>query len=214
MRSNEVVDDTCRVCKASEQESVKHLISNCNEFARSLYITRHDNALKCFVWPMLHMFGLVEKCPIWYASDKVKPYYKNEKIEFWWDVPEYTGRDEESVHPPRPDGKLKMNVGKKIYLLEMTVPWTGNRTDKYMFKSDKYKRIQENLKFENPEFTVDQITLVIDVFGGYDETLADNVKKVFQCEKEVNSVIRNMQKSIISSCANLSRVFKIRSKLE
>ena len=199
------------MCKESDQESVKHLVSNCSKFAPNLYISRHDNALKCFVWPMLHMFSLVEKCPIWQALDIVEQYYKNDNVEFWWDVPEYTGRDTESIHPPRPDGKLKINAEKKIYLLEMTVPWTGNRNDKYMFKSEKYKHIQQNLKLENPEFTIDQITLVMDVFGGYDKSVVNNIKKVFKSKKEVDLVIHNMQKSVISSCANLSRTFKIRT---
>ena len=60
--TNEVIKDTwCRMCKKCDVESVKHLISNCDAFARSLYISRHNNALKCFIWPMLHLFGLVKK---------------------------------------------------------------------------------------------------------------------------------------------------------
>ena len=58
-RTNEVVTDvSCRLC-GKDQESVKHVISNCNTFAKSLYISRHDNALKCFVWPLLNKFGLI-----------------------------------------------------------------------------------------------------------------------------------------------------------
>ena len=214
-RSNEVIEDTkCRVCRVSEQESVKHLISNCSELASSLYITRHNNALKCFVWPMLHKFGLIEKCPVWHSPDKVKPYYGKDGIEFWWDVPEYTGRDDENIHPPRPDGKLKIDTTdlKAIYLIEMTVPWMGNRQEKYEFKSNKYMNIQHSLQFENPGFTIDQITLVIDVFGGHDKNLNDNIGKIMNTKKEIDSVVRNMQKSVVSSCANLSRTFKIRSK--
>ena len=214
-RSNEVITDTkCRMCRTSDQESVKHLISNCNEFASSLYMTRHNNALKCFVWPMLHMYGLVEKCPTWYAPDEVKPHYSNETVEFWWDVPEYTGRDTESIHPPRPDGKLKINTNdeRRIFLIEMTVPWTGNRREKFEYKHNKYMNIQHSIQFENPGYEVDQITLVMDVFGGYGMDLTDNIKKVIKTKKLINSVLRNMQKSIISSCATLSRTFKIRSK--
>ena len=93
----------------------------------------------------------------------------------------------------------------------MTVPWTENRSEKYVLKSEKYKNILQNLQFENREFTIDQITLVMDVFGGYDKNLVDNIKKVFKTKKEVDFVLYNMQKSVISSCANLSRTFKIRS---
>ena len=192
---------------------MKHLISNCSVLAETLYITRHDNALKCFVWPLLHKLKLSEKCPGWYANDKVAPRYGNENAQFLWDIPEYTGRDEESEHPPRPDGKLiiNMDTDKRVYLIEMTVPWTENRDEKYVFKTEKYERILQALKLEYPNHLVDQITIVMDVFGGYSKNLVENIGKVFTEREDIRSIIKNMRKSIISSTVNLSRTFKIRS---
>ena len=212
-RSNETIEDLqCRICKKSD-ESVKHLISNCSGFAGSIYMTRHDNALKCFVWPLLHKLKLVEKCPGWYANDKVAPYYENKDAQFWWDVPEYTGRDEESERPPRPDGKLIINreTDKRVYLIEMTVPWISNRDEKYTYKMNKYERILNALNLEYRDYEVDQITIVMDVFGGYSGNLVDNIKKVFNDRSDIQSIINNMRKSIISNAVNLSRTFKIRS---
>ena len=214
-RSNEVIDDTtCRMCNKFPQESVKHLMSNCEEFVKGIYKRRHDNALKCFVWALLHQFGLIKKQPSWYAQDKVKPYYENKEIKFWWDCPEYTGRDDEVEDPLRPDGKLiiQRNDEKKIYLIEMTVPWIGIRDEKYAFKTTKYVYQQQNLKLEYPGFEVSQITLAIDVFGGYSNNLEENIRKVIQKKEIVRDVIKNMQKVIISSLANLARAFKIRCK--
>ena len=213
IRSKEPVEDTkCRICRTSPQESVKHLISNCSSFAKQVYITRHDNALKCFVWPVLKMLKLTEKCPVWYANDKLQPHYQNEHAEFWWDIPEYTGRDEESENPVRPDGKLLLKESKEIYLIEMTVPWIENRDEKLRYKEGKYEDVQASLRYEYPGFAVDQITLVIDVFGGYGRDLMDNIGKVVKTKREVEVIVNNMQKSVISSCANLSRTFKLRSK--
>ena len=213
IRQNEVIKDTrCRICNIYQQESVKHLLSNCNEFAKNLYMTRHNNALACFVWPLLKLLKLVEKCPVWYSNDKVAVYYKNEQAELWWDVPEYTGRDAEAAHPPRPDGKVKLEQSKEIYLLEMTVPWMENREEKLGHKQNKYNNILANLRFENPGYKVDQITLVMDCFGGYGKDLSENISKVIPSKKDVEMIITNMQKTIVSSCANLSRTFKIRTK--
>ena len=212
-RSNEVIEDIrCRLC-GEHQESVKHIISNCGTLAKSLYISRHDNALKCFVWPLLNMFGLIDKLPCWYATDKVKPYYCKEKVYFWWDIPEYTGRDDESEHPPRPDGKFMFENDneRKLFLIEMTVPWISNRRDKFEYKAQKYLNIQQNLKFEYPNYDIDQITLVMDVFGGYGQDLLDNIGKVISNKSTVATIVKNMQKSIVSNAANLSRTFKIRS---
>ena len=197
-RSNEIIEDmSCRICRTSQTESVKHLLSNCGEFAKGLYKTRHDNALKCFVWPLLYEFNVIDKLPTWFSDDKVKPFCEGESFKFWWDCPEYTGRDNEAEHPPRPDGKIIINNGneKKIFLIEMTVPWINNRQEKFLYKSNKYIYILQNLKFENPEYEVGQITLVMDVFGGYGKDLGENIGKVLGKEEREN-VIKNMQKSL------------------
>ena len=146
-------------------------------------------------------------------SNRVKPYYAKDNIQFWWDCPEYTGRDDESSRPARPDCKLMFEMGGKckIYLIEMTVPWISNRKEKLIYKQGKYQRIQENLKFEHRNFEVDQITLVMDVFGGYGIDLETNIGKVIKEKETIVSIIKNMQKSVISSAANLSRAFKIRT---
>ena len=163
---------------------------------------------------MLKTFGLIEKVPCWYANDEVKPHYSKDNVDFWWNVPEYTGRDTESIHPPRPDGKLVYTNAseKKIFLVEMTVPWTSNRKEKYGYKVGKYVDIQQSLKLEYPDYQVDQITLVMDVFGGYGRDLVDNIRKVVTDSSTIQSIITNMQKSVIASVANMSRTFKIRCK--
>ena len=167
-----------------------------------------------FELSLLQFYGLIEKCPSWFAQDKVAPYYENVATQFWWDIPEYSGRENEHERPFRPDGKLKIDNGtdKCIFLLEMTVPWTENRNEKYRYKQEKYKNIIVNLKFENPDFNVDQITLVMDVFGGYGNDLVENIGKIFKRKEEVGNIIKNMQKSVIASATTLSRTFKIRSK--
>ena len=100
---------------------------------------------------------------------------------------------------------------KKIFLVEMTVPWINNRDIKYELKHSKYRDIQVNLKLEFPDFKIDQITLVIDVFGGHSQHLYNNIRKVIDEKKEAESIIRNMQKTVIKSEANLVRVFKLKT---
>ena len=123
---------------------------------------------------------------MWYAPNNVKPYYENEILKLWWDCPEYTGHDNEVPHPLRPDGKIIINDGnaKKIFLLEMTVPWTENREEKYLYKCKKYNNILQNLKFEYPDYEVDQITTVMDVFGGYGKDLTKNLKKNYKTKRD------------------------------
>ena len=215
IRTQEIINDTtCRMCHQFPQESVKHLLSNCGEFVKGIYKRRHDSVLKCFVWALLYQFKLIEKQPTWYAPDNIKPYYQNENVKFWWDCPEYSGYDNEVDNPVRPDGKVQIESegAKNIFLIEMTVPWTEIREDRYDFKTKKYENVMQNLKIEYPDFQIGQITLAIDVFGGYSKTLENNFSKVISNNKTVKNIIKDMQKAVISSLANLSRTFKIRCK--
>ena len=209
-----ITDIKCRICD-SREESVKHLLSNCSILVMSTYKARHDNALKCFIFPMLHDFGLIKKIPPWYSNKKVDPYMENEYTKFWWDIPEYNGKEnEDDSRTLRPDGKIMVNRNgdKYIMIIEITIPWMENREEKYKYKQDKYKDILSNIKLENPGYTVDQVTLVMDVFGGYGPDLRENIGKILKCRSTQDDVIKNMQKCVISSLCNISRVFKIRTK--
>ena len=210
IRSNEVLADTlCRLCR-KRQESVKHLMNNCEILAKFTYTTRHNNALKCFVFPLLEHFGLIDKIPPWWSKVGVKPHYFNEKAKFWWDIPEYLGTEnEDETKTPRPDGKIQIIEDKKIFLIEITIPWLTNRTEKFLLKETKYNSIKQQLKFDNPQYDIDQVTLVMDSFGGFDRNLRENIEKVLSDKSAVQKVITNMQKSVISSASHLSRRCKI-----
>ena len=84
-----------------------------------------------------------------------------------------------------------------------------NRNEKLIYKENKYRDILQNLKLENPGSKVDQITLVIDVFGGYGADLRKNIKKVITDRKTQDTVIKNMQKCVLSSLSNISGRFKV-----
>ncbi len=161
---------------------------------------------------MLNKYGLSKTTPCWYSVEKVKPSYENEQYSVFWDVPEYTGRDEESEETlARPDGKVISKVDKKIFLIEMTVPWIDNREIKYELKVNKYKTIQTNLRLDYPDYEVDQVTLVMDVLGGHSKHLVDNIKKIIDDNSEVRNIVRDMHKSVITSAAHLVRTFKLRT---
>ena len=204
------LDTRCRLCK-NGQESVKHLLSNCNELAKHVYLQRHNKAINCFVNTLLKSCGFINEIPPWFSNINIKPQYENEHYLINYDVPEYSGRDGESIRDAaRPDGKLVMKKEKKIYLIEQTVPWITNRDNKFEFKEKKYQEVQTFIRLEYPGYTVDQITLVMDVFGGYSKNLITNIEKVLSKE-ETKCVVNNMQKSVIASEAHLCRVFKMRT---
>ena len=80
---------------------------------------------------------------------------------------------------------------------------------KVLHKENKYNSIKQQIKFENPEYEVGQVTLVMDSFGGFYHNLRKNIEKVLSDKLLVQKIITNMQKSIISSAAHLARRCKI-----
>ena len=166
-----------------------------------------------FFFEVLAKLQLIEVVPGWSSPDKVKPEYSNERYELYWDIPEYSGKYKETIEDSaRPDGKIVMHQEKKIFLIKQTVPWHETRDERYEYKKKKYVEVQTYLKLEFPDYDIDQVTLVMDVFGGFSKNLIENILKVFEKKEDANRIIKNMQKSIISSEAHLTRVFKMRTK--
>ena len=106
-----------------------------------------------------------------------------------------------------------LKAEKKIFLIEITISWIDNREERYKEKVEKYMAIRRNLEREEPDFTVDQITLVMDSLGGYSKHLRDNIGKVFGERKVVDRVIRKMQKSVLNNSVHVSRCFKLEGNL-
>ena len=70
----------------------------------------------------------------------------------------------------------------------MSVPWAQNRKAKFLSKAVKYTQILHVLKHEYPTGNIDQITNIIDVFGGYGQHLHDRIGKILTRKSEMNLV--------------------------
>ena len=166
----------CRMCNTNEVESIRHLLSSCQTFAKTLYKRRHDKVLQHIVFNYLVKKRIIEKCPPWYSKVEIKKHYKSEDTEVFWDIPEYSGNVEDDEEKAlRPDGKIIMTNEKLIYILEQSVPWLMNREVKLAEKEDKYKNIIRNTKLAYPGYTVKQLTFVIDCLGGYSSSLKESL---------------------------------------
>ena len=98
---------------------------------------------------------MINKVPAWYTKICIEPMYQSEDLKVYWDIPEYSGMEDESVGEPlRPDGKIVDKKEKKILVLEMSVPWIENRKSKLEEKNAKYTDIVQYLKVDNPGYTV------------------------------------------------------------
>ena len=136
--------------------------------------------------------------------------YSNSNVEIYWDIPEYSGDEEELPHGPlRPDGKIVNITAKAILVLEMSIPWIENRLSKLLEKERKYETIVNNLRIENPGYNVKQLTFIMDCMGGYSQDLVDNLIQLDFTRKEVESLITGMQRIVVTEANSVINNFKM-----
>jgi hypothetical protein len=201
----------CRSCHKGD-ETVKHLLSNCEPLAKVDYIRRHNRALQCILFPLLLSNKFIDECPPWYTKITIQPRYDNENVTLLWDIPEYTGTEEEDDEQlKRPDGKLIFKLKRKILILEMSVPWIENRETKLVEKEGKYKDIIAKLKIEYPEYEIMQATFIIDVLGGYSAHLKSNIAKIGYTKDEIEMIMVKMRKIVVSEASYIVNKFKMKT---
>ena len=131
----------------------------------------------------------------------------------FWDIPEYTGHEEEdATHAMRPDGKIVLGKKKEIYVLEMSVPWLDNRNAKFDEKESKYVDIVQGLKVNHPGCKVKQLTFIMDSLGGYSKELVESLKCLDFKVKEIDVILYGMQKIVLTEAVNMIRQFKMRTQ--
>ena len=99
---------------------------------------------------------------------------------------------------------------KKVVLLEMSCPWVGNREIKCAEKTSKYTPLQYELKRRYPGYETEQHNIIIDVLAGSSQGVKENLRQLVGSGR-CNSVLRNMQKAVVSRSLNIARTFKVLS---
>ena len=141
---------------------------------------------------------MIKDFPAWYTKITIKPLYENEEIAVFWDIPEYSGFENELEHGPlRPDGKVINKITKTILVLEMSIPWIENRKSKLDEKEEKYTNIVQNLKVDNPGYNVQQLTFIVDCLGGYSKDLRNNLVLLGLTECDIDSILPGIQKILV-----------------
>ena len=205
----EITSTTCRMCGKGE-ESIKHLLSNCEKFANNAYKRRHDRVLQYIIMIFLHKNSLITEIPPWFTKMCIKPRYENDDIEVLWDIPEYSGYDNELENGPlRPDGKITNKLRKTILVLEMSIPWTSNRESKLVEKENKYANIIQSLKVDNPGYHVKQVTFIIDCLGGYSTDLLNNLKLLNFTRSDIDSMLHKIQRIVLTEANSVINNFKV-----
>ena len=111
------------------------------------------------------------------------------------------------VRANRVDARIVSHKDKKVITLEMSCPWIANRTRKDEEKTEKYGPMRWELKQQFPGYEVQQFNIIIDVLGGWSVEMDEVMKRLLGARGK--SVLRAMQKAVISSTLNIARTFKV-----
>ena len=98
-------------------------------------------------------------------------------------------------------------TSKQVRVIEMSCPWLENRESKEFEKTTKYSKLRLQLTNRYPENKVNQYNTIMDVLGGCSKEVEKNIKEFVggKCE----SIMRQMQKAILSSSLQIARMFKL-----
>ena len=179
-----------------------------------MYKRRHDKVLQFILFNFLFKEKIIERCPPWYSNVEIKKRYQSNEIEVIWDIPEYTGEENEDENKLlRPDGKIILEKRNLIFVLEQSVPWIKNREEKILEKENKYKNIIRKIKIENPNYDVRQLTFIIDCLGGFSKSLIENLGELGFTSYEKETILIGLQKILLSEARMLINHFKIMTNL-
>ena len=89
----------------------------------------------------------------------------------------------------------------------MSCPWSENRESKDSEKTTKYSQLSLELTNRYPEYKVNQYNIIRDVLGGCSKEVEQNIKELVGDKSE--SIMRQMQKAILSSSLHIARMFKL-----
>ena len=143
-----------------------------------------------------------------------KPEVKNDQVRILWDVPIDTAecRIQACISPQgnRPDVTVFDKQAQEILVVEFSCPWVTNRIKKDEEKTAKYQQVRKELKARNPNYTVKQINVIMDVLGGLSMTLGKQLTAAIG-PQEAKRTIRSMQKAALAHSVRIKNLFKMQS---
>ena len=192
-----VDEDKCRLCGAF-RETVQHLLAGCKKLAGSEYVRRHDNALKVLAVHWAIDNKLLREGTKWYTEiwEKGKVIEKMGKSYIGFGT-----SDEDELHGLT----LEDRIEKKIMIIDMACPNESNKEKKREEKVKKYQQLCYEIRERRDGYKMKIIPVVIGCLGGGMKRLKDDVKELFENEKELQWICREMQKTVLWESETIMR---------
>ena len=125
------IDKRCRHCHKST-EDIFHIRGSCESLSASLPV-RHNEVAKVIYNTLTKLYHPDEK------YTRPRSIWKGENAELWWD---YSIKTAPQVKHNKPDIVLRVQDGKKCFILDICVPLDENIHAQEMEKIDKCTQLK------------------------------------------------------------------------
>ncbi|MCP4117746.1 MAG: hypothetical protein GY737_20585 [Desulfobacteraceae bacterium] len=211
-------DSVCRKCH-STAETAAHVVSNCRNWVRTLYLDRHNSVAQNLYYRLCLRYGL--PAPIW--PDRPKAVAANEKGKLLWDMPVCTNTP---LAHNRPDivefnhvtreliiwevgvsfvSCLKETLDRKVYRYSVngTVP-TGDLTVDWERRG---ANLLDELKVVYREYKVSLQPVIIGTCGEVLPALRTDLSQRFKDlrAREVECLLERLQRSAVIGTSRVVR---------
>jgi hypothetical protein len=123
----------CRMCGARD-ETVMHILSECEKLAQGEYKKRHDRVATIVHWELCAIHGF-QRSKNWY-DHHAEPVLENEKVKILWDFNIHTDR---IIEARRPDLVVVDKQNSETLIIDIAVPGDFRVVEKEREKISKYQ---------------------------------------------------------------------------
>lgn len=123
----------CRMC-GKRDETVMHILSECEKLAQIEYKKRHDKVATIIHWELCKLHGF-EHSKNWY-DHRAEPVLENTEVKILWDFNIYCDR---MIEARRPDIVVVCKKNTETQIIDIAVPGDFRVKDKEHEKITKYQ---------------------------------------------------------------------------
>ena len=131
----------CRICHV-ENESIHHIISDCDGLSPTKYLERHDNVCKYIHVLLLLEHGFIEKYIPWYQHQSAQVTEINSTNVLW----NFPIQSDHEVINSKPDIIVVNKINKTANLIEAAVTNDCNICNKRLQKIRAYTNLSGEIK--------------------------------------------------------------------
>ena len=123
----------CRMC-GERDETVMHILSECEKLAQGEYKKRHDRVASIIHWELCEIHGF-RRCKNWFEH-RAEKVLENNEVKILWDFNIHTDR---VIEARRPDIVVVDKVSSQTMIIDIAVPGDFRVKTKESEKIEKYQ---------------------------------------------------------------------------